>query len=141
MNILDSDPQLVNPTPRLSAHDSPNTNGVCINQGTFNLVHGNVTVGHFDKQRCHHVREVESITAQKLITFKWNRYRWVDFDQQSLRQLRTSSRGIVTMGIVPMALSQSRVKVHHIYPYDRQDIFENPFVKSSCVLLLCRTIP
>ena len=73
---------------------------------------------------------------KKLITFKWNTYRWVDFDQQTLQQLRTTSSGIVTMEMESMTLTESRVKVYRIHSYDRQDIFENhlKFVKSPFVL-------
>jgi hypothetical protein len=138
------DPQLVNPAPQLSANDGffHHANRLSFKQATFNLVHGNMTVGHSGEMRSH-VRGVESITAEKkLIRFKWNTYRWVDFDQQTLRQLRTSSKGIVTIEMEPMALTESRVRVHRIHCYDRQDIFENhlKFVKSPCVLLSWRTI-
>jgi hypothetical protein len=143
MNTSD-DPQLLNPAPQLSANDGffRNANGLSFNQGSFNfnLVHGNMTVGRSGEQRSH-VRGVELITAKKLTTFKWNTYRWVDFDQQTLQQLRTSSRGIVTMEMESMSLTESRAKVHRIHSYDRQDIFENhlKFVKSPCVLLPSRT--
>ena len=141
MNTSD-DPQLVNPAP---ANDGffRNANGLNFNQGSFNfnLVHGNMTVGHSGEGRSH-VRGTEWITAQKLITFKWNTYRWVDFDQQTLQQLRTTSSGIVTMEMESMTLTESRVKVYRIYSYDRQDIFENhlKFVKSPFVLWPSRTI-
>jgi hypothetical protein len=142
MNTSD-DQQLVNPASQLPANDGffRNANGLSFNQATFNLVHGNMTVGRSGEQRSH-VRGVESITAENLTTFKWNMYRWVDFDQQTLQQLRTSSRGIVTMEMESMTLTESRVKVYRIHSYDRQDIFENhlKFVKSPFVLLPSRTI-
>ena len=142
MNPSD-DPQLLNPAPQVSASDGffRNAHGLSFNQATFNLVHGNMTVGHSGERRSH-VCGVESFTAKKLITFKWNTYRWVDFDQRTQRQLRTSSKGIVTMEMQPMTLIDSRVQVHRIHFYDRQDVFENhlKFVKSPFVLLLCHII-
>ena len=66
MNTSD-DPQLVNPAPQL-ANDGffRNANGLSFNQGSFNfnLVHGNMTVGHSGERRSH-VRGVESITYKK----------------------------------------------------------------------------
>jgi hypothetical protein len=142
MNTSD-DPQLVNPASQLPANDGffRNANGLSFNQATFNLVHGNMTVGQSGERRSH-VRGVELIAAKKMTTFKWNMYRWVDFDQQTLQQLHTGSSGIVTMEMESMTLTESRVKVHRIHSYDKRDIFENhlKFVQSPCVLLSLRTI-
>jgi hypothetical protein len=51
----------------------------------------------------------------------WNEYRWVDFDQQSLRYLRTSSTGVVTMEMKAMTPTPtSRIKVYRIHYYKCQ---------------------
>ena len=73
--------------------------------------------------------------SPKLIALKWNQYRWVDFDQQSLRHLHTSPTGVVTMEMEPMTLT-SRIKVYRIHYYkDREDIFSRhlEFAKSLFV--------
>ena len=143
MNPLE-DPQLVNPAPQPSTNDGffRNAHGLIFNQATLNLVHGNMTVGNSGERRSH-VCGIESITVKKLITVKWDTYRWVDFDQQTLRRLHTtSSKGIATMEMRLRALAEPRIKVHRIHRYDRQDVFENhlKFVKSPCVLLSWHTI-
>ncbi|KAF8811586.1 hypothetical protein BYT27DRAFT_7240277 [Phlegmacium glaucopus] len=110
---LVNDQQLANPTHGLpEGSQSPsygafftNANGVNINQGTFTIVHGNMIVNSREKSS------------------HWNKYRWVDFDQQTLQLLHTSSTGTVTMEMEPMALT-SRVKMYRIHWYrDREDIF------------------
>lgn len=51
----------------------------------------------------------------------WNKYRWVDFNQQSLRHIHTSSTGVVTM---EMESSSSCIRVYRIHDYrSREDIF------------------
>ncbi|KAF8811600.1 hypothetical protein BYT27DRAFT_7183887 [Phlegmacium glaucopus] len=110
-----NDQPLTNPNYLLEGSQSPssygvfftNANGLSINQSTFNVVHGNMNVSS---------REQPS---------HWNKYQWVDFDQQTLRRLHTSSTGIVTMEMEPMTLT-SRVKTYRIHWYgDRKDIFYN----------------
>ena len=119
-----------------------NAHRLSFNQATFNLIHGNMTNSHSGEQRSH-VRGVKSITAKKLITVKWNTYWWVDFDQKTLWELHTSSKGIVTREMKLMVLTELCIKkVLRIHSYDRQDIFEDhlKFVKSPCVLLSWCTI-
>ncbi|KAF8800997.1 hypothetical protein BYT27DRAFT_7198785 [Phlegmacium glaucopus] len=132
--------QLANPMHESRGSQSPsygafftNANVVNINQGTFTIVHGNMNV--YSSEQPSHVRtNVESITTRKLTIFKWNKYRWVDFDQRTLRHLSTSSTGIVTMEAEPMTLT-SRVEIYRIHWYtggDKKDIFDNhlEFAKS-----------
>jgi hypothetical protein len=112
----------------------PNANGCSFNHSTFTVVHGNMTVVYSGEQSSL-VRKTGSITTQILTTCKWNKYRLVDFDQQTLRYLRTSPTGIVTMEMEPMALT-SHVKMYRIHWYrDREDIFYDHlgFAKSPCV--------
>lgn len=148
-NKIINDQQLVNPIRRrgLPEDSQSLSNGAffrdaIINQSTFNIVHGNMTTVHSGEQPSH-VRRVESITARKLTTFKWNKYRWVDFDQQTLRHLYTTPTGIVTMEMELMKYSRVN-KVYRIHSYEdtREEIFYNHlgFSKSSCVLLSYRTI-
>ena len=144
-----NDQQLVNPIRGLPEDSQSLSNGAffrdaIINQSTFNIVHGNMTTVHSGEQLVSHVRRVESITAtQKLTTFKWNKYRWVDFDQQTLRHLYTTPTGIVTMEMELMKYSRVN-KVYRIHSYEdaREEIFCNHlgFAKSSCVLLSYRSI-
>jgi hypothetical protein len=70
MNTSDN-PQLVNPASQLPPNDGffRNANGLSFNQATFNLVHGNMTVGRSGEQRSH-VRGVESMTAKKTDYFQ-----------------------------------------------------------------------
>ncbi|KAF8813242.1 hypothetical protein BYT27DRAFT_7181388, partial [Phlegmacium glaucopus] len=85
----------------------PNASGFSLNRSTFAVVHGNMNL-HASEHPSH-----------------WNKYRWVDFDQQTLQLLRTSSTGLVTMEMEPMALT-SRVKMYRIHWYkDRKDTFHN----------------
>jgi hypothetical protein len=72
--------------------------------------------------------------SPKLTAPKWNKYRWVDFDQQSLRYLHSSPTGVVTMEMEPMTLT-SRIKVYRIHYYnDREDLFSRhlEYAKSLC---------
>ncbi|KAF8815889.1 hypothetical protein BYT27DRAFT_7186348 [Phlegmacium glaucopus] len=94
----------------------PNANGFSIDQSTFTAVHGNVNV-YSSEQPSH-----------------WNKYRWVDFDQQTLQLLHTSSTGLVTMEMEPMAFT-SRVKMYRIHWYrDRKDVFYNHLEFSKSLL-------
>jgi len=91
-----------------------NAEGLSINQSTFTNIIGDMIV--------------YSVEQRSL----WNQYQWVDFDRQSYRHLHTSSTGVVTMEMEPMALT-SRIKVYRIHYYkDREDIFSRhlEFVKS-----------
>ncbi|KAF8958578.1 beta-glucan synthesis-associated protein-domain-containing protein [Flammula alnicola] len=63
----------------------------------------------------------------------WNSYRLTDFDQRTLRCLRSIEPGIYTMEMEPMT-STSRIKIYRIHEYgDKEDIFHDhlAIVKSS----------
>ncbi|KAF8814654.1 hypothetical protein BYT27DRAFT_7334218, partial [Phlegmacium glaucopus] len=116
-----NDEPLTNPNRLLEGSQSPsygaffpNANQFSVNQSTLAIVHGIMNV--YSSERPSH----------------WNKYRWVDFDQQTLRHLRTSPTGIVTMEMKPMLMT-SRVKMYRIHWYgDKEDIFDNhlEFAKS-----------
>ncbi|KAF8798211.1 hypothetical protein BYT27DRAFT_7246594, partial [Phlegmacium glaucopus] len=86
-----------------------------MNQPTFNMVGGNMIDNRREKPS------------------HWNTYRWVEFDQQTLRRLHTSSTGIVTSEMELVTSVASRVKVYRIHEYrDSEDLFYNhlEFAKS-----------
>src|ERR1700678_981078 len=97
-----------------------NAKGCSFNQSSFTVVNGNTFYG----EQLSLVRRIELITTvQKLTTFKWNKYGWSDFDQKTLRYLRTGSTNVVTMEMEPMSESTSRVKMYRIHYYrDKEDI-------------------
>jgi len=109
--------------PRTKGHKPPsngsffrNAKYLSFDQSTFNNIHGDMIVNPVKQPSL------------------WNEYRWVDFDQQSLRYLSTRSTGVVTMEMKAMRPNPtSRVKVYRIHYYkDREDIYSChlEFVKS-----------
>ncbi|KIM43497.1 hypothetical protein M413DRAFT_443429 [Hebeloma cylindrosporum] len=113
--------------PSSNADFFPNATGLSIHHSTFNSVHGDMIVYR------------QPIEQPSL----WNKYRWTDFDQQSLRYIHTSSTGIVTMEMEPMSESStSRIKVYRIHYYkDREEVFYDHLAFCKSLLARRRDIP
>jgi len=116
---------------------------------TFNTVRGDMIIHPQADEQPSLVRMWDLVdSSRKLTGLQWNKYRWVDFDQQTLRYLRSNSKGIVTMEMEPM-VSTSRIKVCRIHYYkDKEDLFyrhlefsKSLYVLFSCIIILWMLSP